>query len=114
MTRSAPQAVRPAPKGAAFGEKGHARTLNRLSWFHMQAMKADKPRLSACTSGCAISPLSGCSSCLRHTAGRSCDQRANPLPGEAHSRLWHLAKPPFPERRDRQRLGQRRIESERE
>ncbi len=56
MTRSAPQAVRPAPKGAAFGEKGHARTLNRLSWFHVQAMKADKPRLSACTSGSAIPP----------------------------------------------------------
>lgn len=56
MTRSTPQAGRPAPKGAAFGEKGHARTLNRLPWFHMQAMKDDRPRLSACASGCAIPP----------------------------------------------------------
>lgn len=49
MSRSAPQAFRPAPEGAAFHEKGPARTLNRRSWFHVQAMKADKSRLSACT-----------------------------------------------------------------
>jgi hypothetical protein len=33
-----------------FDENGPARTLNRRRWFHVQAMKADKPRLSACTS----------------------------------------------------------------
>jgi hypothetical protein len=54
MTRSAPQAVRPALEGAAFGEKGHGRILNRLSWFHVLAIKANRPRLSAYTSGCAV------------------------------------------------------------
>lgn len=50
MTRSVPQASRPAPEGAAFEQHGPARTLNRRSWFHVQAWKADKSRLSACTS----------------------------------------------------------------
>lgn len=60
MTRSVPQTLRPAPEGAVFNEEGPARTLNRRSWFHVQAKKADKPRLSACTSKRLTPPLSGC------------------------------------------------------
>ena len=61
MTRSVPQAQRPALEGAALNEEGPARTLNRRSWFQVLAGKADKPRLSAFT-GKVINPrlLSGC------------------------------------------------------
>ena len=46
MTRSAEW---DSVRGRRFDEKGPARTLNRWAWFHVQAMKDDKPRLSACT-----------------------------------------------------------------
>lgn len=60
-----------------FDENGPARTLNRRSWLHVQAMKADKPRLSACPSKVNHPRLhSGCGllcwpyrwSLARHTA----------------------------------------------
>ena len=51
MTRSAEW---DSVRGRRFDEKGPARTLNRWAWFHVQAMKDDKPRLSACTSRLAF------------------------------------------------------------
>lgn len=45
---AAPSAL--LPRARRFDENGPARTLDRRSWFHVQAMKADKPRLSACPS----------------------------------------------------------------
>ena len=71
MTRAVPQAQRPAPEGAAFGVKGPARTLNRRPWFHVQARKADKPRLSACASKKATpASFQGAVSCFGNLAGR--------------------------------------------
>ena len=44
-----------------FTAMGPARTLNRQTWFHAQASKADKSRLSACTSNDSdFRLLSGC------------------------------------------------------
>lgn len=64
----------PAPKGAAFYENDPARTLNRRSWFHVQARKADEPRLSACTCNIVTSAsLQGAVFCLGNLAGRLCD-----------------------------------------
>jgi len=55
-------------------EEGPARTLNRQSWFHEQAWKADKPRLSACTSNVVTTAsLQGAVSCLGNLASRSRD-----------------------------------------
>ena len=72
MTRSVPQVLRPAPEGAAFDEDGPARTLKRRSWYQVKAMKADKPRLSACTSRWAIlASFQGAVLCLGDVAGRS-------------------------------------------
>ncbi len=51
-------------------EEGPARTLNRQSWFHEQAWKADRPRLSACTSKVATTAsLQGAVSCHGNLAG---------------------------------------------
>ena len=55
-----------------FDENGPARPLNRRSWLHVQAMKADKPRLSACASNGAMRRLiQGAVSCFGDLAGRS-------------------------------------------
>lgn len=43
-----PSALLPRARGSE--QNGPARTLNQRSWLHVQAMKADKPRLSACPS----------------------------------------------------------------
>ena len=78
MTRSVPQAMRPALEGAVFDNKGSARTLKQAAWCHVQAMKADRPRLSACTSRFAISAsFQGASLCLGDLAGRSADGRTS-------------------------------------
>lgn len=51
-----------------------ARTLNRRSWFHVQAWKVDKPRLCACTSKVVtFASLQGAVFCLGNLAGRSRD-----------------------------------------
>ena len=77
MTRSVPQAQWPAPEGAVFDVEGPARTLNRRPWFHVQAMKADKPRLSACTGKGERSspPFRVRFFCCANFAGRSYDHQ---------------------------------------
>jgi hypothetical protein len=76
LLSAAPSAL--LPRARRFDENGPARTLNRRSWSYVQARKADKPRLSACT-GKVNNPrlLSGCGlllwqcrwSLTRHEAG---------------------------------------------
>ena len=69
MTRSAEW---DSDRGRRFDEKGPARTLNRWAWFHVQAMKDDKPRLSACTSHFSDFHLNqGAILCSCDFAGRS-------------------------------------------
>jgi hypothetical protein len=85
MTRSAPQACRPAPEGAVFNEEGPACTLNRRPRFHVQAWKADKPRLSACKSMSSIAAsFQGAVSCFGILAGRSRDTQ----PEQVRVRGW--------------------------
>ena len=85
VTRSVPQSSRPAPEGAMPIEEGPARTLNRQSWFHVQAWNVDMPRLSACTGKVAtIASLQGAVSCHGNLAGRSRDTQ----PEQVRVRGW--------------------------
>ena len=88
MSRSVPQTLRPAPEGAAFAEEGPARTLNRRLWFHVQARKADRPRLSACTSNATNSAsLQGAVFYFGNLAGRSSDEKRQ----QVRVRVWRAS-----------------------
>ena len=61
MAHSIPRACGALPRVRLSEKKGPAGTLNRQTWKNVQALKADRSRLSACLrQNCDIRLLSGC------------------------------------------------------